>query len=161
MPDHEARAFLNYALESLACAHNREGVMRITRHAARWLTRADGASFVLREGDFCFYADDEGIGPLWKGSRFPLDTCVSGWAMLHSEAVVIHDVYHDTRIPLAAYRPTFVRSLAMFPVGEPATAAIGVYWAHQHSAAAPELEYLRVLSDGAALALARCGAASD
>ena len=31
----------------------------------------------LREGR---YADEDAIGKLWKGQRFPMSTCISGWA---------------------------------------------------------------------------------
>ena len=46
--------------------------------------------------------------PLWKGSRFPIQTCISGWAMLNGKAAVIPDIYRDQRIPHSLYRPTFV-----------------------------------------------------
>ena len=36
--------------------------------------------------------------------------------MLNKQHVVIPDSYLDDRIPHEAYRPTFVRSLAMMPV---------------------------------------------
>src|SRR5262249_27351111 len=69
---------------ALAGAHAR-GVMEIVRSAARELTGADGATFVLREGDLCYYADEDAIAPLWKGRRFPASACISGWTMLHRE----------------------------------------------------------------------------
>ena len=47
--------------------------MDIVRHAARQLVGADGATFVLRDGDKSFYADEDAIAPLWKGLRFPLE----------------------------------------------------------------------------------------
>ena len=46
--------------------------------------------------------------PLWKGSRFPIQTCISGWAMLNGKAAVIPDIYRDQRIPHSLYRRTFV-----------------------------------------------------
>ncbi len=48
--------------------------MAVVRHAARELTGADGATFVLRDADKCFYADEDAIAPLWKGQRFPMST---------------------------------------------------------------------------------------
>jgi hypothetical protein len=56
-------------------------IQEIVRGGARRLTGADGATFVLRDGDKCFYADEDAIEPLWKGQRFPLEQCISGWAM--------------------------------------------------------------------------------
>ena len=48
-------------------------VQAVVRVAARRLTGADGATFVLRDGDSCYYADEDAISPLWKGQRFPID----------------------------------------------------------------------------------------
>ena len=72
--------------------------MDIVRHEARALVDADGASFVLRDGDLCFYAEEDAVGPLWKGQRFPLQTCISGWSMLNRKAAAIEDIYLDPRI---------------------------------------------------------------
>jgi two-component sensor histidine kinase len=67
---------------------------------------------------------------MWKGQRFPMTACISGWAMLHGQTVVIPDIYADPRIPHDAYRPTFVKSLVMTPVRpKDPIAAIGAYWA--------------------------------
>lgn len=97
--------------------------------SARELLRSDGATFVAREGDQCHYVSESAIGPLWRGLRFPLSSCISGWVMLHRETAVIDDILVDPRIPQTAYEPTFVRSLIMTPVGhEAAHAAIGFYW---------------------------------
>ncbi len=67
-------------------------------------------------GKRCYYLDEDANAPLWKGSRFPLDSCISGWVILRGQIAVIPDIYSDARIPHAAYRPTFVKSLAMVPV---------------------------------------------
>lgn len=135
-------------VQELSLARDLETVMRIVRTAARKLTGADGATFVLRDGDLCFYADEDAISPLWKGSRFPMHTCVSGWAMTHGQAVVIEDIYNDPRVPVEAYRLTFVKSLAMVPIRtqEP-IGAIGNYWANRHIPSAAELKMLQSLAD--------------
>ena len=125
------------------------------RTAARQLTGADGATFVLREGDHCHYTDEDAIAPLWKGLRFPLDQCISGWVMKHGIPAAIPDVSLDPRIPQEAYRPSFVKSLLMVPVRPPdAQAAIGLYWASAHESTADELAIATALADTAALALA-------
>src|ERR1700748_855688 len=72
---------------ALASARSLDDVTRIVRGSARKLTRADGVSFVLKDAGNCYYADEDAIGPLWKGGRFPLNTCVSGWAMLNRQIV--------------------------------------------------------------------------
>jgi signal transduction histidine kinase len=135
-------------VQELSLARDMDSVMRIVRTAARKLTGADGATFVLRDHDKCYYADEDAISPLWKGSRFPLATCISGWAMMNRKAVAIEDIYADDRIPHDAYKPTFVKSLAMVPIRtlEP-IGAIGNYWARHHAPSAHELKLLQSLAD--------------
>src|SRR5262245_29283988 len=82
-------------VQDLSTARTLEDIQKIVRTAARELTGADGATFVLRDGDKCFYADEDAIGPLWKGMRFPLTACISGWAMLNKRPAVIQDIYAD------------------------------------------------------------------
>jgi len=127
--------------------------MRLARTAARALTGADGVTLVLREGDQCRYADEDAIGPLWKGQRFALTDCISGWVMLRDEAVMVDDIYADPRVPYEAYRSTFVRSLSMVPIrrGEP-LGALGCYWARRGGAQARTLRVQQVLADALALA---------
>jgi hypothetical protein len=122
--------------------------------ARRWLA-AEGATFVLRDGDQCYYADEDAVAPLWKGERFPLDQCISGWAMTRGEQAVVSDITVDDRIPLAAYQPTFVRSLVMTPIGLPPVAAVGVYWAVDRVPTAEECRLLRVLAEHTGAALVR------
>jgi signal transduction histidine kinase len=141
-------------VQELSLARDLEGVMAIVRRAARELTGADGATFVLRDGDRCHYADEDAIEPLWKGQRFPLSACISGWAMLHRECVAIDDIYADARIPHDAYRPTFVKSLVMVPIRtvEP-VGAIGNYWATRHTATPEEIRLLAALADSTSIAM--------
>jgi GAF domain-containing protein len=135
-------------------------VGEIVRVEARRLTLAQGATFVLREHDKCFYADEDAIAPLWKGQRFPITACISGWAMLHAETAVVPDLQLDERIPLEAYLPTFVRSLVMAPVGSPTpVAAIGAYWSSRHTATKHEVRALERLATATATAIHRIGLA--
>lgn len=144
------------AIEQLSRARHLDEVTPIVRETARELSGADGVTFILREGDTCYYADESAVGPLWKGRRYPLATCISGWVMSHRQPVVIPDIYEDPRIPHAAYRPTFVKSMAMVPVRDAdPIAAIGAYWAGPHTATDGEVTILRVLADASALALGR------
>lgn len=143
------------AITELSRAHTVDDVMKVHRTRARALIGADGVTFVLRDGDLCYYADEDAIAPLWKGRRFPARSCISGWCMEHAEVVAIPDVAVDPRIPQDAYAPTFVRSLAMVPVRREAPiAAIGAYWARLHRATPRELALLQALADGSAIALA-------
>jgi putative two-component system response regulator len=142
------------AIQQLSLARSLEEVQKIVRAAARRLTGADGATFVLREDDHCFYADEDAISPLWKGERFPTDRCVSGWVMDNRRPVVIPDIYEDQRIPHQAYRATFVQSLAMVPIRQhDPLGAIGNYWATHHEASPEELQLLQALADSTAVAL--------
>lgn len=141
-------------VQHLSMARDLETVMDITRKAARRLTGADGATFVLRDGDKCFYAEEDAISPLWKGQRFPMKICISGWVMLNREPAVIRDIYADPRIPADAYRPTFVKSLVMVPIRtiDP-IGAIGNYWATQHNPTPEQVKVLQALADTTAVAL--------
>lgn len=103
-------------IQQLSMARSVAQIQAIVRHTSRRLTGADGATFVLRDGDMCHYADEDAIAPLWKGQRFPMSACISGWVMLHREHAMIADIYADDRIPADAYRPTFVKSLLMVPI---------------------------------------------
>ena len=142
------------AVAALAAARHLEDITRIVRQTARKLMQADGVTFVLREGTDCFYADEDAIAPLWKGKRFPMETCISGWAMLNGKSVIISDIYLDARIPHDAYRRTFVKSLMMVPIAvdEP-IAAIGAYWAKIHVPTELQHDTLQALANAAALAL--------
>jgi two-component sensor histidine kinase len=146
-------ATLPALVRQLSAARTPEDIMAVATHGVRTLLSADGATFVLREGDRCYYADEDAISPLWKGRRFPLNACISGWCMLNRKPAAIREVEADARIPADVYRPTFVRSLAMVPVGsdEP-VAALGAYWSQPHDTAPEELDRLKLVADAAALA---------
>lgn len=147
---------------ALASARSLDDVTRIVRGSARALTRADGVSFVLKEDGNCYYADEDAIAPLWKGMRFPLESCISGWSMLNRQIAVVPDIYLDSRIPHEAYRPTFVKSLVMVPVRQAdPIAAIGAYWANSHEATAAEQQVLQAIANAAALALHNIGLDAD
>jgi GAF domain-containing protein len=116
--------------EALLRAKTLADVQKTVCLFARDLTGCDGCTFILAEGDFSFFAEENAIAPLWKGQRFPRTSCVSGWVMEHNEPVVIPDVFEDTRILHDIYRPNFVKAMAMVPVNRGAPiAAIGNYWA--------------------------------
>jgi signal transduction histidine kinase len=150
------------AARDLAGAREPGRVMEIVRRAARELTGAQGVTFVLREGPLVRYADEDAISPLWKGQRFPVTACVSGWAMVHRQTVVIEDVYADPRVPIAAYAPTFVKGMAMVPVRvEDPVAAIGAYWEERHRATPREVSLLEALAGLASVALANAGLWAD
>ena len=147
---------IEWAVQMLREADSVEEVQSILKGSARAAVGAQGVTVVRLEDNHCHYADEDAMSPLWKGQRFPVDRCISGWAMLHGCTVVVPDIRVDERIPQEAYRPTFVRSLAMIPI-RPAdpSGAIGVYWADHHVASPSEIEILERLAAEAAAALAR------
>lgn len=147
-------ARLVQAVQELSLARSLPDVQRIVRTAARELTGCDGATFVLRDGGQCHYADEDAIAPLWKGSRFPLEACISGWAMLNRDSAVIPDIYLDARVPHEAYRPTFVKSLVMVPIRKlDPIGAIGNYWAHERQPSDEEVSLLQALADATSIAM--------
>ena len=143
------------AVAEICAARDLQPLMTATRQWARQLTGADGVTFVLRAGDSCYYADEDAIATLWKGQRFPLRSCISGWAMQHRESVLIPDIYADPRIPREVYRPTFVKSMLMVPVrrSDP-IAAIGAYWRTTGAATAAAVQSIELLAEAAAVGLA-------
>jgi diguanylate cyclase (GGDEF)-like protein len=110
---------------------------------------------VLRDKDMCYYADEDAIAPLCMGSRFPMEKCISGWAMINRKAAVIPNIYRDARIPhAAAYRPTFVKSMVMVPIRKlDPIAAIGNYWAHERQPSEQEVSLLQALADATSIAM--------
>ena len=142
------------AVQDLSRARSLLDVQLVVRTAARDVAQADGASFVLLEGDRVYYADEDAISPLWKGRRFLVEECISGWSMLHGTPVVIADIREDHRIPQDAYRPTFVRSLVVVPIRpEAPLGAIGTYWAQPRQPSPGTVEVARALADSTAIAL--------
>jgi GAF domain-containing protein len=145
-------------LSALKAAPTLTAIGVLVRTAAREVTGAEGATFVLRDGDMCFYAEEDAIAPLWKGQRFPMTECISGWAMLHRQSVSVPDIEQDDRIPLLAYRPTFVRSLLMAPINRAAPlGAIGAYWSRTGAQHPSRLAALEELADATAEAIDRVG----
>lgn len=128
-------------VQQLSATHDMQSVMDIVRHSVRELTGSDGATFVLRDGDFCYYAEEDAITPLWKGLRFPIEICISGWVMHNRQPTIIEDIYKDNRIPIDVYRKTFVRILTMVPIktNDP-IGAIGCYWSKPYRPTAEQVQ---------------------
>jgi hypothetical protein len=146
------------AIQQLSLADSIGKIQQVVGTAARRLTGADGATFILREDRDCFYADENAVSPLWKGRRFPIAADISGWAMTHRRPAVIEDIYADDRIPHDVYRSTFVQSLAVVPIRtlDP-VGAIGNYWAERHQPTYREVELLQALADSTAVAMEAVG----
>ncbi|MEV0131603.1 GAF domain-containing protein [Dactylosporangium sp. NPDC050688] len=152
----DASELLGTAVADLALVQDVEHAQHIIRSAARQLANAHGSTVVLLEDGHCFYADEDAVSPLWKGQRFPLRRCISGWSILNRRPAIVPDIQFDERVPQEAYRPTFVKSLAIVPMRvEQPLGAIGVYWIQPHRVTDEELAPLQALAEAAGAALAR------
>jgi signal transduction histidine kinase len=141
--------------QRLSYARALDGVIDVVKRSARKLLASDGVTFVLRDVDRCYYVDEEAIAPLWKGGRFPMNSCISGWAMIHRESVVIEDIYADARIPHDLYRQTFVKSLVMAPIRQAdPLGAIGAYWAARRRPSPREVGLLESIAAATCTAIA-------
>ncbi len=141
-------------IKELSTAYTEPEVYKIVASAARILANANGSAFVKKDGDFCFYIEEDSREPLWKGGRFPLKQCITGWVMLNKEPAFIEDIYKDSRIPLELYKPTYIRSLAALPIfSENPKAAFCSYWDKNYSPTSNEVQLLQTLADAAAISL--------
>lgn len=150
----ERSTLLMEAIEQLAGAGGMDDVVAVLRATARRLIGADGIAVILREDEQCWYVEEDAMGPLWKGHKFPLASCISGWAMVHKETVVIDDIREDARIPQELYRDTFVRGLLMVPVrsADP-IGAIGAYWSDPYRATQEKIDIVERLARATATAM--------
>ncbi len=142
--------YLIQTLSQLTLAQSTKDIQRIVTIASRKLVNSDGCTFVLRDGNQCYYIDEDAIASLWKGRRFRVDECISGWVMLNGKTAIIPDIYADSRIPVDAYKPTFVKSLVMVPLSKTnPMGAIGNYWANPYSPTGEEIQLIETLADAA------------
>src|SRR6201992_4105989 len=142
------------AVEALARAESSEEVGDIVRKTARRLIGSDGIALVIRDGEACHYVEEDAIGPLWKGRKFPLSECISGWVMQDGRYAWCCVVFRDGRIPTYLYHRTFVRSLVMAPAGsEHPIGALGAYWAQVYEPTRYEVETVETLARAVANAL--------
>ncbi|WP_378741990.1 GAF domain-containing protein [Methylorubrum zatmanii] len=133
-----------------------QDMVAVLRDTARAVAGADGIAVVLREGDFCAYVAEDAMMPLWRGTKFRLEECISGWTMLNDQAVIVPDIWNDLRVPVAAYQTKSVRSLVMTPIGSPAPiAALGAYWCAWVEPDKSTVQRLQALADAATAAVTR------
>jgi len=146
-------ARLAHATQDLSQSRSLDELTAIVRRTGRDLLDADGVTVILREGEHCHYIDEESIAPLWKGRRFPLESCVSGLAITSGQPVRIDDIYADARVPHDLYRPTFVNSLLVVPIrkNDP-IGAIGCYWATKRRLGDHEVRLAQALADSTSVA---------
>ena len=150
-------AVLTHAIAQLAGARDASHVVEIIRATARSMIGCQGIAVIRKEDDLCHYIEEDAIGALWKGQKFPASACVSGWAMAERRTIVIPDIDNEDRVPRELYQDTFVRAIAMTPVRpqDPigAIGAIGAYWAAPYQPTRMEIEILEALASAAATAI--------
>ena len=118
------------ACATVAAARSEAELVAALLAHARALSRADGIAIVRRDGERVRCIAEDAIGPLWTGQVFPIDGCLSGTALRQNRVLLVPDVEADLRVRLAPYAPTFVRGVAIFPIGAVRPRlAIGAYWA--------------------------------
>lgn len=150
----ERLMWLVKAVQELAGARSIDEVVSTLRTTARAAIGADGIGVVLRDGDFSHYVAEDAVGKLWTGERFPLTQSLSGKAILDGDLIAIADVTSDPRVRHGAYDDTFVKSLAVAPIGSPQpTAALCAYWATSGPIAEETLHALQTLAGAAATAI--------
>lgn len=143
------------AVEQLAATDDLGEIVAVVRSMSRAISGADGVCFVLKDGDRCHYVDEDAIAPLWKGMRFPMSACIAGWCMLNDTTAVVTDVYNDPRVPVDAYRPTFIKSMVLVPIrARTPVGAIGFYWSHTRQFTAEELVLTEALGRSTSSAFA-------
>lgn len=134
-------------------------VVALLRDHARAVAGSDGICVVRRVGDEVVYVGEDAIAPLWTGQTFPLRSCVTGMAMLSGGPIVIPDIATDPRVPLHLYLATFVKSLAVFPIGTGVPVmAVSAYWKTARPAPAEALARLEMAAREAGEALTRIAA---
>lgn len=154
--DEEYGVRLAEAAKRLGNARALDEVIAILCETTRDIVCSDGIALVLRKDGLCHYVAEDAIEPLWRGAKFPVEECVSGWAMLNRQTVVIPDLELDPRVPKIAYARTSMRSLAMVPMGSPEpVAALGAYWCAFVEPDATTVRRLEILAQVATIALGR------
>ncbi len=140
-------------INRLSRAEDIKLLQSIVANAARKLVNARGTTFVIRDNGFCRYVEEDTDTPLWKGSRFSLDNCITGWVMLNKQPAIIEDIYQDDRIPVELYKKTFVKSLAVFPANyKNPKFALGCYWDKHYTPDEQEIQLMKTLAEGANIA---------
>jgi hypothetical protein len=125
----EQRRLLTEAMARLSRAGSIDELVAVLRESARTIAQADGITVIRRDGDQVAYIAEDALEPLWSGQSFPIESCISGLAIIEAHPIHIPDIYADPRVPVDAYRPTFVRSMAMYPIGLMGPSmAMGAYW---------------------------------
>ncbi|MCC5839963.1 MAG: GAF domain-containing protein [Opitutales bacterium] len=153
-------------IQNLALVRNKEAVYPPVLRAARALTGADGASFIMREKGQFHHCEEDAIAPVLRGRSQSAEASPAGLVVNERRTVAIRDVRspgeNGHRASVVAYAPTFVRGLALAPIrrDEPC-GALALYWARPHRAMDHEKLLLETLADASAIAFEHAQAYED
>ena len=144
---------LMQVIQELPRCRDMEAVISAVCRAARQLSGSDAAVLVLRDGELCHVIGEDSPTPYWKGRRYPLKESVTGWVMEHDQPVVLDDI-SDPRVSQTIYRTTYVKSMAVVPLGRPQPiGSLSNLWRSRHTPSADEVKLMGMLADAAAVAL--------
>lgn len=136
------------AITALSQVRDVEGVAKVVRNAARRLVDADGACFVVREGETCHYVGHNALSTELRSADFALDSCLPGWCILKRKAARVLDVRNDAMVRADLYDQSEVRSLIVVPIRRyDPVGAIEIYWQDEHVATDEEVRFVQALAD--------------
>ncbi len=78
----EQRRLLTEAMARLSHARSIDELVTVLRECARTIARCDGVTVIRREGNRVAYIAEDAMSPLWAGSDFPIENCISGLAII-------------------------------------------------------------------------------
>lgn len=117
------------SLRRLARAAAIDKLAALAVELARTAASAEGAAFVIPEDDLCHYLDEAGELPGWKGQKFPICSCMAGWAIQNRQMLIVPDVERDGRVPRALYETAGIGSMVILPMNLfPRGGALAAYW---------------------------------
>lgn len=153
-------------IQNLALVRNKTAVYPPVLRAARALTGADGAAFLMKEEAGFVHCAEDAIAPVLQGASQPAETSPAALAVKERRTVAIRDVRspgdNGHRMPVAVYGSTFVRGLVLAPIRrDDPCGALALYWARPHRAADHEKLLLETLADASAIAFEHAQAYED
>jgi hypothetical protein len=139
-------------LHDLTAARSQRELMENVTRTARYLLHADGVTFVMREGDHCYCTEEDAITPLWKGKRFPLQTCISGRCIEKHQQVIARDTNRRALHNVCGQK--FIRSLAAIPIqySQPSS-CITSYWFASRKVTRREIYLMKVVANSASISM--------
>ncbi len=151
--------WLAQVVQALSQAHDIATIVPLVRQAAAALVGADGASFVLRDGDQ-FHSSEGPSSVPTQGAEYADYVCA--WTMLHREPLVVADTTKDPRFDPASFDSTLVRSVLAVPLrAHQPVGAICVHWEAAHAATPEDVRILQALADATSVAIENAHALTE